>query len=85
MFDELQLVKIIARDLRLSGVAWSGPTAGAIAIQKTLSERDGMIVPMVTAEMADIAENYILKFVVEKTKTVNLTASGGNTQLLNMS
>ena len=28
--------------------------------------------------------NYLLRFVVEKTKTVNIVATGGNALLLNM-
>lgn len=68
-------------DPRTAGVAWSGPVDDALAMQMALVERGGAIVPMVVEPSGP---NYLSRFVVEKTKTVNIVATGGNALLLNL-
>jgi RHH-type proline utilization regulon transcriptional repressor/proline dehydrogenase/delta 1-pyrroline-5-carboxylate dehydrogenase len=46
-----------------------------------LSDRGGAIVPMVVEPGGP---NYLLRYVVEKTRTVNIAATGGNALLLNL-
>ena len=77
-----KLVRELAtRDLRTAGIAWTGPVEEALAMLLEISERGGAIVPMVVEPGGP---NYLLRFVVEKTKTVNIAATGGNALLLNL-
>lgn len=48
---------------------------------KKLAEREGAILPVISAEYAD---TLVLRLVVEKTITVDTTASGGNTSLMTL-
>ena len=77
-----KLVRDLAtRDMRTAGVAWTGPIDDALAMLLEVSDRGGAIVPMVVEPGGP---NYLLRFVVEKTKTVNIAATGGNALLLNL-
>jgi RHH-type proline utilization regulon transcriptional repressor/proline dehydrogenase/delta 1-pyrroline-5-carboxylate dehydrogenase len=69
------------RDLRTAGIAWTGPVDEALNMLLQISDRGGAIVPMVVEPGGP---NYLLRFVVEKTKTVNIVATGGNALLLNL-
>ena len=73
--------ELATRDLRTAGIAWTGPVEEALAMLLEISERGGAIVPMVVEPGGP---NYLLRFVVEKTKTVNIVATGGNALLLNL-
>ena len=73
--------KLATRDLRTAGIAWAGPVDEALAMLLEISERGGAIVPMVVEPGGP---NYLLRFVVEKTRTVNIVATGGNALLLNL-
>ena len=79
--NDRQVRKLATGDLRTAGIAWSGPLEEALAMLLEISERGGAIVPMVVEPGGP---NYLLRFVVEKTKTVNIVATGGNALLLNM-
>lgn len=71
-----------AADSRTAAVAWSGPLPTALAMQLALVARGGAIVPVVIEEGGP---DYLLRFAVEKTTTINIVATGGNAQLLNLS
>jgi delta 1-pyrroline-5-carboxylate dehydrogenase len=73
--------KLATRDLRTAGIAWTGPVDEALAMLLEISERGGAIVPMVVEPGGP---NYLLRFVVEKTRTINIVATGGNALLLNL-
>jgi len=79
--NDRQLRKLATADLRTAGIAWSGSLEEALAMLLEISERGGAIVPMVVEPGGP---NYLLRFVVEKTKTVNIVATGGNALLLNL-
>jgi RHH-type proline utilization regulon transcriptional repressor/proline dehydrogenase/delta 1-pyrroline-5-carboxylate dehydrogenase len=79
--NDRQVRTLATGDLRTAGIAWSGPLEEALAMLLEISERGGAIVPMVVEPGGP---NYLLRFVVEKTKTVNIVATGGNALLLNM-
>jgi len=77
-----KLVRELAtRDLRTAGIAWAGPIDEALAMLLEISDRGGAIVPMVVEPGGP---NYLMRFVVEKTRTVNIVATGGNALLLNL-
>lgn len=76
-----QTCELAIRDGRLAGIAWRGPTKTALAMQTGLARHSGAITPMVTEPGGP---DYLLRFVVEKTKTVNTVATGGNAWLLNL-
>jgi len=73
--------ELATRDLRTAGIAWTGPLEEALAMLLEVSERGGAIVPMVVEPGGP---NYLMRFVVEKTRTVNIVATGGNALLLNL-
>ena len=75
------LRKLATKDLRTAGIAWTGPVQEALAMLLEMSERGGAIVPMVVEAGGP---NYLMRFVVEKTRTVNIAATGGNALLLNL-
>ena len=68
-------------DMRTAGIAWTGDVSEALAMLLEVSDRGGAIIPMVVEPGGP---NYLLRFVVEKTKTVNIAATGGNALLLNL-
>jgi len=76
-----QMRKLATQDFRTAGIAWTGPVDEALAMLLEVSERGGAIVPMVVEPGGP---NYLLRFAVEKTKTVNIVATGGNALLLNL-
>ena len=73
--------KLMTADFRTAGIAWTGPTEEALAMLLEVSDRGGAIIPMVVEAGGP---NYLLRFAVEKTKTVNVVATGGNALLLNL-
>jgi RHH-type proline utilization regulon transcriptional repressor/proline dehydrogenase/delta 1-pyrroline-5-carboxylate dehydrogenase len=72
---------LATRHPRTAGIAWSGPVEDALEMLLEISERGGAIIPMVVEPGGP---NYLLRFVVEKTRTTNIVATGGNTMLLNL-
>ncbi len=73
--------KLATKDPRTAGIAWTGPVNDALTMLLELSERGGAIVPMVVEAGGP---NYLLRFSVEKTRTINIVATGGNALLLNL-
>ncbi len=75
------VTRLITADFRTAGIAWHGPLKDALSMQLDLVARGGAIVPMVIEAGGP---NYLVRFAVEKTKTVNIVATGGNALLLNL-
>ncbi len=67
-------------DRRCAGVAFAGPQEIASAINRALAQRDGPLVPLITGIVPHAW--YLMRFVNERTVTVNTTAAGGNTSLM---
>ncbi|MGV6825989.1 MAG: bifunctional proline dehydrogenase/L-glutamate gamma-semialdehyde dehydrogenase PutA [bacterium] len=85
--DVLQVLPMI-RDRKwltanpyVAAVAWRGELEEALDIQLELADRKGPIASVIVDE---IGPGYIDRFMLEKTKTVNVVATGGNAQLLNL-
>lgn len=71
------------------GVAYCGDINGAQQLARQLAQREGLLAQLV----ADIDEetlsiigsqHYCLRFVTERTRTINITAVGGNASLLEL-
>jgi RHH-type proline utilization regulon transcriptional repressor/proline dehydrogenase/delta 1-pyrroline-5-carboxylate dehydrogenase len=65
----------------LAGVVVDSSTDRSAYISAKLAERQGAILPVITAEYND---NLIQRMVTEKTISIDTTASGGNTSLMTM-
>ncbi|WP_178306496.1 MULTISPECIES: 1-pyrroline-5-carboxylate dehydrogenase [Vibrio] len=59
-----------------------------IKINRLLSRRDGAIVPLVTDDPDAVVSAFdpalVLRFITERTRTINITAVGGNATLLEL-
>lgn len=65
---------------RLSGVAYAGPRDKARALNRDIAARDGGILQFVWQDAID--PHLSLRFVTERTLTINTAAIGGNADLL---
>jgi RHH-type proline utilization regulon transcriptional repressor/proline dehydrogenase/delta 1-pyrroline-5-carboxylate dehydrogenase len=65
----------------LAGVVVDSRTDRSAYISAKLAERQGAILPVITAEYND---NLIQRLVTEKTISIDTTASGGNTSLMTL-
>lgn len=81
-----QVAKLAALDsllnhVSLAGVVVDSSTDRSAQIAHMLAEREGAILPVITAEYND---NLIYRLVTEKTISIDTTASGGNTSLMTL-
>ena len=68
-------------DEKLAGVVVDSNTERTAHITAMLAEREGAILPVITAEYND---KLIQRLMTEKTISTDTTASGGNTSLMTM-
>ena len=73
----------------IAGVAFIGSAPHAITINRSLASRQGQIASLVVEtdleKQVTLADSYlILRFISEKTQTINVTAVGGNAALLTL-
>ncbi|MDD1781222.1 delta 1-pyrroline-5-carboxylate dehydrogenase [Enterovibrio sp. ZSDZ35] len=73
----------------ISGVAVVADDATLIAWNKKLAERDGVLVQFVAEDNVEqlsliASPTYLLRFITERTRTINITAVGGNATLLEL-
>ncbi len=66
----------------LAGVSFNGASEQARELGRTLAQRDGVIVQLIWNEPLNSA--LILRFMTEKTVTINTAAIGGNAALLGL-
>lgn len=71
----------------VSGMAYAGNQAEAIRLNSLLANREGQIAQFITETDLEGLETVrdqclVLRFITEKTQTVNVTAVGGNASLL---
>lgn len=72
-----------------AGVAYCGDVQGAQQLARQLAQREGLLAQLV-AEVDDITlpvigrQRYCLRFITERTCTINITAVGGNATLLEL-
>lgn len=70
-----------------AGVAYAGEEAQAIQINKQLASRDGLIAQLIVEtdfkQFSTLTDRFfVYRFITERTRTINVTAVGGNAQLL---
>lgn len=78
---QLHHVNALLMDAGLSGVVVDSQTDRSAYITTMLAQREGAILPVITAEYND---NLIQRLVTEKTISIDTTASGGNTSLMTL-
>lgn len=89
-YDSYQAV--LRSDVRIASLVGSAMTE--LSINRLLAQKDGVIVPFV-AETIDLASEekecilahdpcLVLRFITERTRTINITAVGGNATLLEL-
>lgn len=77
----LRHLEALLMNKSLAGVVVDSSTDRSAYISAKLAEREGAILPVITAEYND---NLIQRLVTEKTISVDTTASGGNTSLMTL-
>lgn len=82
--DELET---LIADPLVAGVVFVGSMRRAVDVNKILAEREGQIAPLILEtdlqHFPVLNDSYLLlRFITEKTKTINVTAIGGNANLL---
>ncbi|MFT5540908.1 MAG: RHH-type proline utilization regulon transcriptional repressor/proline dehydrogenase [Glaciecola sp.] len=78
---KLRHLEALLMNESLSGVVVDSSTDRSAYISAKLAERQGAILPVITAEYND---NLIQRLVTEKTISIDTTASGGNTSLMTL-
>ncbi|MGQ3674031.1 bifunctional proline dehydrogenase/L-glutamate gamma-semialdehyde dehydrogenase PutA [Xanthobacter sp. TB0139] len=73
-------------DERIHGVSWAsaewtGTEPATIALASLLAMRRGPIIPLVSEPFGP---HYLMRFMIERTLTIDLTAAGGNASLLTL-
>lgn len=76
-------------NISTAGVAYAGNSTEATALNQKLAARDGLIAQLIAetelTSLNTITDScYILRFITEKTCTINVTAIGGNAALLEL-
>nr|WP_136250536.1 bifunctional proline dehydrogenase/L-glutamate gamma-semialdehyde dehydrogenase PutA [Ningiella ruwaisensis] len=77
----LKHLEALLKHPALNGVVIDSNTSRAPQIAMELAQREGAILPMITAEYND---NMIQRLLTEKTVSIDTTASGGNTSLMTL-
>lgn len=77
----------LINDIATAGVLFAGESAEAIEINQQLASRKGLLAQLISETdislLSHITDSYfILRFITEKTRTINISAIGGNAELL---
>ncbi|MBC3765641.1 bifunctional proline dehydrogenase/L-glutamate gamma-semialdehyde dehydrogenase PutA [Neptunicella marina] len=78
---KLAHLEALLAEEKLAGVVIDSLSDRSAYISQKLSEREGAILPVITAEYND---NLIQRLLTEKTISIDTTASGGNTSLMTL-
>jgi RHH-type proline utilization regulon transcriptional repressor/proline dehydrogenase/delta 1-pyrroline-5-carboxylate dehydrogenase len=67
-------------------VVANSKNANSQSLRQLIAQRDGSIIPLIQWPKSNKDYNYhwLLSFLSERTRTENLVARGGNTQLFNL-
>ncbi len=76
-------------DVRLAGVCFVGNEQKSIVLNQQLAKRDGLLAQLVAEtdqeRLPVITDpHFVLRFITERTRTINVTAVGGNATLLEL-
>lgn len=83
-YDDLEQT---IRDINIAGIAYVGMNEKAVYLNQQLAQKEGQIGAFISETRLDdlITVNdshLILRFITERTRTINITAVGGNANLL---
>jgi len=72
-----------------AGIAYTGDSVEIATINQQLASRQGLLAQLISETDLSLFSHitdcyYILRFITEKTRTINITAIGGNTALLTL-
>jgi len=86
--DYSQLEQLIAAP-QIAGVAYTGDVGMAQKLNAILATRTGLLAQLVTElsehALTTVTDNhFVLRFITERTRTINITAVGGNATLLEL-
>jgi RHH-type proline utilization regulon transcriptional repressor/proline dehydrogenase/delta 1-pyrroline-5-carboxylate dehydrogenase len=84
--EPLQRLAGIVKDNGIEGIMANSLNKDSSQIRQLMAERTGSIIPLIEWPENDRGYNYhwLLWFLSERTRTENLVARGGNTQLFNL-
>ena len=84
--EPLQSLAGIVKDNGIEGIMANSLNKDSSQIRQLMAERTGSIIPLIEWPENDRGYNYhwLLWFLSERTRTENLVARGGNTQLFNL-
>lgn len=87
--SEANLVEQLVADPSMAGVAFVGSVDQSIGLSRLLAARTGLLAQLITeiddTSLSTVTDNYfVLRFITEKTCTINITAVGGNAKLLEL-
>ncbi|WP_019617088.1 aldehyde dehydrogenase family protein [Psychromonas ossibalaenae] len=76
-------------DPSTAGVAYTGHSTESLKINRQLADREGLLAQLILetelTSLSSITDRYfVLRFITEKTRTINVTAVGGNAALLEL-
>ncbi|OCH15100.1 aldehyde dehydrogenase family protein [Aliivibrio sp. 1S128] len=76
-------------DVRLAGVCFVGSKQKEIQLNQQLAKRDGLLAQLIAEtdqeRLTNITDpHFVLRFITERTRTINVTAVGGNATLLEL-
>ena len=76
-------------DVRLAGVCFVGNAQKEIELNQQLAKRDGLLAQLIAEtdqeRLSNITDpHFVLRFITERTRTINVTAVGGNATLLEL-
>ncbi|WP_435236948.1 hypothetical protein ACR30L_05075 [Psychromonas sp. PT13] len=79
--------RLLISEPATAGVIYAGDRTEVIEMNQLLAEREGLLAQFITETeltlLSTITDTYyILRFITEKTRTINITAIGGNAALL---
>lgn len=81
------LMQLLISEPSTAGVVYAGDMSESLQINQTLAKRNGLLAQLISETDLTLFSTitdcyYILRFITEKTCTVNITAIGGNAALL---
>ncbi len=79
----------LSKEPSTAGVAYVGSSAESLKINRQLAAREGLLAQLIAetefTSLSTITDSYfILRFITERTRTINVTAIGGNAALLEL-
>ncbi|ODA36146.1 delta 1-pyrroline-5-carboxylate dehydrogenase [Veronia pacifica] len=89
--NRLPLIELdeLTADSRLAGVAITAEQTQVRDVNQRLAERDGLLAQLISetnpSQLTLVGSpSYVLRFITERTRTINVTAVGGNATLLEL-